>query len=713
MNRHPLSRTRSALATGVVGLLSFALLVPPGAQAAPVVDAAPATVAPTAETAGVAADVTADDAADVTAPDPAAAEPVAPESEEAEFVPAEEAGEADPDDVVPLLAPEAEPQVATADATGFAVVGVTWSGHVTEDALAVEVRTSTDPEAPADGDAGWDAWEEVSAEPSPDGTLDGTEPVVVGDVARVQARVSSTEPVHDLKLTVVDPGTSPADDDVPTPPEGVSPGGASVAAASAVTPRPSIKSRKAWGANEKMMTWKPKQGSIRAATIHHTAGTNNYSKSNVAPIIRGIYAYHAKTRGWGDIGYNFLVDKYGRVWEGRSGGVTKQTVGGHAVKYNTNSTGISVLGNYETATVSNAAVSAVVGLAAWKLSLHGVPAKGKVTINGGKVSRIHGHRNVAQTACPGRTLYAKMGEIRNRAAAAQKKVAVKEGKKAQGKLRDGSFVKNPKNGKVAMVEKGRKHLATCAMVKHYGGRCGNATNVTTAQWRAFVADGRLQRTVRTPKDRVYRIVNGKKREAFDMASLKRAGKQTKVVTLRLAAIKKLPHGKPIVRPGVVVINRKNGNHRLVVKGRKHGYLGSALRNRTPLQDLDRGRMAGPSVSKMPKVARTTGVIKRKNGRQFLLTRQGTVRIDGTGRLRGSAKTQDWSKALMAEVPRRKGRPDVVAVRQNGKSQIYILRNGVLRPVSKARARQVNGGSMPKVHVILKVTKKQFSVGSRL
>src|SRR5690606_20871733 len=98
---------------------------------------------------------------------------------------------------------------------------------------------------------------------------------------------------------------------------------------------------------------------------------------------------------------------------------------------------------------------------------------------------------------------------------------------------------------------------------------------------------------------------------------------------------------------------------------------------------------------------------------FLLTRQGTVRIDGTGRLRGSATTQDWSKALMNEVPRIKGKPDVVAVRVRKKNKIYIVRDGVLRPVSKARARQVNGGSMPKVHVILKITKKQFPVGSRL
>ncbi|WP_277209672.1 N-acetylmuramoyl-L-alanine amidase [Isoptericola croceus] len=693
MNRITRPRGRTILASGIVGLVSFALLVPPGAQAAPVV-----------------ADVTtAAQVADDTADDPAAAQPVAPASEEAEFAPQADTGpdEAESDGPVPLLAPESEPLVATADATGFAVVGVTWSGDADEDALVVEVRTSRDPQAPADGDTGWDAWEQVDAEPSPDGTLDGTEPVVVGDVARVQARVSGSEQVRDLKLTVVDPGTSAADDDVPAPPEGTSPGGASVAAA--VTARPSISSRKAWGADERIMTWTPRQGSIRGATIHHTAGTNTYAQADVPRIIRGIYAYHAQTRGWGDIGYNFVVDKYGRVWEGRAGGVTRQTIGGHAVGYNTNATGISVLGNYETATVSNAAVSAVVRLVAWKLSLHGVPATGSTTINGRSVPRIFGHRDVSATACPGRTLYAKMGEIRRRAAAAQEKAAAQD---VQGSIPDGSFVVNP-GGKVALVENGRKHLAYCSVVKAYGERCGSLRKVTSAQWKGLVKSTRLQRTVQS-NGRLFWIGNGKKREAFDTASLRRAKKSSPSVSLHPDALSRLSYGNPIVRPAVVVVNRSNGNHRLVINGRKHsGRVGGYLRKNTPLGGLDRGYLDRASMARLPGITKTTGVVQGKGGRSFLLTTRGLARIDGTGALRSSAKTQDWGKALKAEVPRVGRWTRVVAVRQNNSGQIYILRDGVLRPVSKARARQLNGGTMPKVHVILKVTKKQFPVGSRL
>ncbi|GAA1991193.1 hypothetical protein GCM10009718_31200 [Isoptericola halotolerans] len=706
MTRTTLARGRTAFASGVVGLLTFALVVPPGAQADPLV-AEGSTDEQVAE----------DTADDLSTGD---ARPVAPQAEEATFAPEPDGpapsasaegtvGASEPDEVAPLLAPGAvAPLVATADASGFAVVGVTWSGDVAEDALVIEVRTTDDPSAPDAGDTGWGAWEEVDAEPSPDGTLDGTEPVVVGDVARVQARITSPEPVRDLKLTVVDPGTSAADDDVPVPPAETSPAGASVAAA-AVTSRPTISSRAAWGADERIMTWTPRQGSIRGATIHHTAGTNSYSQAQVPGIIRGIYAYHAQTRGWGDIGYNFVVDKYGRVWEGRAGGVNRQTIGGHAVGYNTNATGISVLGNYETATVSNAAVSAVVRLVAWKLSLHGVPATGSTTINGRSVQRIFGHRDVSATACPGRTLYAKMGEIRRRAAAAQEKAAAQQ---IQGNIPDGSFVVNP-NGNLAMVEKGRKHVAHCSVVQDFGGKCSGARKVTSAQWKAFVPGGRLQRTVKTTDGRLYRVVNGKKREAFDMASLERAKKKTKVVTLHANAIKKLSHGNPIVRPGVVVVNRDNGNHRLVVAGRKHGFLGSAMRDRTPLQKLDRERLDGASVARMPNVRTTTGIVKRSNGRQFLLTTRGLVRVDGTGRLRASSTGQNWGKVTMANVPRISGRPSVVAVRQRNKDQVYILRDGVLRPVTNARARQVNGGTMPRVHVVLARTMKELPQGSRL
>ncbi|WP_418276159.1 N-acetylmuramoyl-L-alanine amidase [Isoptericola jiangsuensis] len=707
------------LAGTVVGLVSFALVAPaaqaaPGDATAPTTGAgAPSVAAPPLDAAGSGGD----DAVAETSPD---AEPVTPQTEDAEFV-AEDAIDADGEAVdEPAPSPEdasagpgtedddveaEQPVVATSDVAGFGVVGVTWSGDL-DDTVVVEVRTAESADTAADVDAGWSAWEEVQAEPSPDGTLDGTEPVVVGDVAQVQARVSgpSASAVRDLTLSVIDPGTSAADDDVPVPPATDAPHGTAVAAAA--PSRPSISSRAAWGADERMMTWSTRQGDVKAATLHHTAGTNSYSKSQVPGIIRGIYAYHAKTRGWGDIGYNFLVDKYGRVWEGRAGGITRETIGGHARGYNTNSTGVSVLGNYDTTRPTTASVDAVVRLIAWKLALHGVRATGTTSIGGTTEYRIHGHRDVASTACPGRYLYPKLGEIRRRAQALQD-IANRPS------LASGTVVSNP-DGDVALVEKGRRHAASCSTLAEYGKSCRKTVRLTSAQWRSFTDGGRLQRTVRTTDGRLYYVVNGKKREAFDTASLRRAGKSTTTVTMNVAAISSLSYGNPIVRPGVIVVNRSNGNHRLVVSGRKHAYIGSALRARTPLGGLDSGRLDGQSVARMPQVGRTTGVVKQSSGRQYLVSTRGMVRIDGGGRLRSSSDTQQWGGVLASDIRKAtSGRPRLVVVRVRGSEQRYVVRDGLLRPVSATRARQLNGGRTPTVHVILEITKKELPVGSRL
>src|SRR5690606_8922345 len=115
-------------------------------------------------------------------------------------------------------------------------------------------------------------------------------------------------------------------------------------AASDLAPRPAIITRKGWGADAKLRCDEDKMGrTIRGTVVHHTAGSNSYSKSASASIIRDIYAYHTKTLGWCDIGYNFLVDKYGQVFEGRWGGITKPIHGSHAADWNTDTMGISFM----------------------------------------------------------------------------------------------------------------------------------------------------------------------------------------------------------------------------------------------------------------------------------------------------------------------------------------------------------------------------------
>ncbi|NHA01756.1 hypothetical protein G5V59_24240 [Nocardioides sp. W3-2-3] len=97
---------------------------------------------------------------------------------------------------------------------------------------------------------------------------------------------------------------------------------------------------------------------MHAGFVHHTVNANNYTAAQVPGIIRGIYNYHVKTRGWSDIGYNFLVDKFGRIWEGRYGGVDRPVVGAHTQGYNQYSFAMSAIGNYDVAAPSSAMITA-------------------------------------------------------------------------------------------------------------------------------------------------------------------------------------------------------------------------------------------------------------------------------------------------------------------------------------------------------------------
>src|SRR5690606_24702493 len=129
-----------------------------------------------------------------------------------------------------------------------------------------------------------------------------------------------------------------------------------------------------WGANEKMRSGSPSYYEVHAGFVHHTVNSNNYTKAQVPGIIRSIYAYHTKSRGWSDIGYNFLVDKFGRIWEGRAGGVDRPVVGAHTLNYNSYSFAMSAIGNFDIAKPGKKVVNAYARLMAWKLSLHGVEA---------------------------------------------------------------------------------------------------------------------------------------------------------------------------------------------------------------------------------------------------------------------------------------------------------------------------------------------------
>ncbi len=205
-------------------------------------------------------------------------------------------------------------------------------------------------------------------------------------------------------------------------------------AAQATGGAPVMVARAQWGARAAKVA--PSYGQIGVAFVHHTDNANDYGPGESPAIVRAIQRYHQDHNGWNDIGYNFLVDRYGQVFEGRAGGIDQAVIGAHAEGWNSKSTGIATIGVFTAERVPDAATAVLVRLLAWKLALHGVPAAGTVTLvsGGGKANRypygqdvvlerICGHRDGCTTACPGAGLYGQLGDLRSRAAALQGTIA--------------------------------------------------------------------------------------------------------------------------------------------------------------------------------------------------------------------------------------------------------------------------------------------------
>ncbi|MDN3023002.1 peptidoglycan recognition protein [Streptomyces sp. S.PB5] len=375
------------------------------------------------------------------------------------------------------LGPAGEQGLTRRDVRHFSLVGVVWDDPDTELHGRVQVRTR------AVDSGSWSGWQDVETHYGDDGAdpdtaerasgrvRGATAPLWVGDSDGVEVRVRAgaeprTGPAESrastgavlpsgLRLELVDPGG-------PAAPQGGAPVGAlragalsagSVAASAAsaanaalaplgapeipgeeqrvkpkIGPRPRIVTRRGWGANEKLREKKfVYTKKVKAAFVHHTATGNGYRCSQSPSVIRGIYRYHVQSMGWRDIGYNFLVDKCGKIYEGRAGGVAKPVLGAHTLGFNTNSMGIAVLGTFGSSRPTDASVEAVARLTAWKLGLHGANPRGKTYLKSGggnlyrkgrnvRLNVISGHRDGFSTACPGWQLYRKLGSARADAA---------------------------------------------------------------------------------------------------------------------------------------------------------------------------------------------------------------------------------------------------------------------------------------------------------
>jgi N-acetylmuramoyl-L-alanine amidase/FlgD Ig-like domain len=198
------------------------------------------------------------------------------------------------------------------------------------------------------------------------------------------------------------------------------------------TDEPAIITRPRWGAYENIRRNRkhgPKiADNVHFAIVHHTAGSNSYSCSQSAAIVRSIEVYHVKGNGWDDIGYNFLVDKCGQVFEGRYGGTDRAVVGAHALGFNFGSVGVALIGNYNGAGLSSAARASLVKLLAWRLDVaHVDPLSRTSHVSTGnpkygrgtsvQLNAIVGHRDTYPTSCPGNNVYAQLPSIRKAVAA--------------------------------------------------------------------------------------------------------------------------------------------------------------------------------------------------------------------------------------------------------------------------------------------------------
>lgn len=164
---------------------------------------------------------------------------------------------------------------------------------------------------------------------------------------------------------------------------------------------------------------------VKMAVVHHSDSGNNYSPSQVPGILQSIQAFHMDGRGWSDIAYNFVVDKFGGIWEGRGGGIDRPVIGAHAQGFNTNTVGVMVIGDYTQATPTAGSLESVARVIGWKMSLHGSNPSDTVAFTSGGspkfaagqvvyLSGVVGHQDTGLTSCPG-SIESSLGWIRSRA----------------------------------------------------------------------------------------------------------------------------------------------------------------------------------------------------------------------------------------------------------------------------------------------------------
>ena len=300
--------------------------------------------------------------------------------------------------------------IRTDEAGSFSMVGVTWTALSGED-LGVHVRTLTA--------SGWSEWYDVTPDEE-ESEQRATGVIYVEDSTAVEVQATSRPggTAEGMRAVLIDSPARGSDPTTATTAAAVN-GPATAArplAANGSVPQPTMITRSRWGAIAQDGC-EANSDTIRAVAVHHTAGSNDYSAGQSASIVRGIQYYHEVTLGWCDIGYNFLVDKYGQVFEGKGGGATFPVHGAHATTWNWETVGISLMMNSNTAQPSGPMLTSLEDVIAWKIANNYLNPLGTVTLGGRTINVIFRHGDVMSTECPGTNVTNRMAGIRNAVAA--------------------------------------------------------------------------------------------------------------------------------------------------------------------------------------------------------------------------------------------------------------------------------------------------------
>jgi hypothetical protein len=297
-------------------------------------------------------------------------------------------------------------------------LSIGWTGA---EAPGVRVRTA----------AGWGDWQSVSAcHGGKDGAAPGQQRALLTVPGGIGYEIQQADPANSLSVTELNTADGPT--------RAMAAPAASALRVGPHTAPVRYYSRAAWGADESLRfaadgteTWPPAYFAVQTLTVHHTAGIN--VDPNPAATVRAIYFDHTIVRGFGDVGYQLLIDQAGSVYEGRWSGTDPVPVfgptlgpdgrpqmvnGAHAVGFNAGNIGVSLLGHFNLQLPTPAARRTLTAVLAVLSAIERLDPVGTTDyvnpISGATHSgfTIEGHRDWGATDCPGHLFYPELPSLR-------------------------------------------------------------------------------------------------------------------------------------------------------------------------------------------------------------------------------------------------------------------------------------------------------------